>query len=320
MGLLQLFPDLLGLLRLAQQGRGLFQRAVQPVQSLLSAGLLRLILIDQPLDQLHSLLEGELARLGLQNFWPQQVVLLTDHTADVLLHAGPGRFTVPLEPTGFTFHLFLEHHVVPGLEDLPKDLLSAFGVRLQQLAEIPLGDHGDLRKLAAVEADDPGDLPVDLPSFGDQTSVREDQLCVRLLDGGPAALFRRPLVLRIPADGIDLAAVGEDQLHLRGGLRLGILGTEHGRVPVVPAGLPVEGIGDGVKDGGLACAGVSGDEVKPLFPQPLQVHDHLPGIGAEGGYRQFQRSHFSSSSQMRSIHARAKACCSSPMGCPFCFS
>ena len=313
-GLCQLFPGLLGLLRLAQQRGGLLELLCQAVQRLLLLRLLRPVLGDQLFHQLHGLLEGQLPRLGLLQLGLGQVILLTDDAADVLLHTGPGSLTVSLELSRFALHSFLEHHIVPGLEDLPEDLLAAPGVRQQQLEEIPLGDHGDLGKLAAAQADDPDDLSVHLPGLGHQAAVREGQLRVRLLDGGAAALFGQPFIFRVPADRIGLSAVGKDQLHLRGGLRPGVLGAEHGWVPVVAAGLPVEGVGDGVKDGGLAGAGVSGDEVESLLPQLLQVHDHPARIGAEGGYCQFQRSHASSSSQIRSIHARAKLRCSWPMG------
>ena len=44
----------------------------------------------------------------------------------------------------------------------------------------------------------------------------------------------------------------------------------------------VEGVGDGVEEGGLARAGVAGDEVEPASAQLGEVENGLGGIRPEG--------------------------------------
>ena len=44
----------------------------------------------------------------------------------------------------------------------------------------------------------------------------------------------------------------------------------------------VQRIGDGIKKGGLARAGVAGNEVQPAFAQLFKVKGGLGGIGAKG--------------------------------------
>ena len=281
-GLVQLVPGFPGSLRLAQQGGSLAQVLVQPVQLRLLAGLLGGVLADQLLHQFHRVLEGQTALLGLFQAGAEGVVGGTVHPGDVLPDAVPGLVALFLEPGGLVLYLVLEHHVVPGLKDFPENFLAAPGVGQQQFQEVPLGDHGDLGELAAVQADDPGDFPGDLPGFGDQPPVGQGQLGVGLLKDGAAAPQGGPLVLGVPADGVGLAAVGEHQLDKGGGVGPGVLGPEHGGVPVVAAGLPVEGVGDGVKQGGFAGAGVPGDQIQALGAQPVQLHCHLAGIGAKG--------------------------------------
>ena len=281
--------------------------------------VLLFVLKNQLFHQLHSLLEGQIPRLGLLDLGLERVVLPADRPPDVLLHTGPGVLTLPLELARLALHPLLEHHIIPGLENLPENFLAAPGIRHQQLEKIPLGNHGDLRKLAAVQADDADDLLIDLSGPGHQAAIRQVKLRLRLLGGGAAAPLGRALILRVAADGVGLAAIGKDQLHLGGRLRLSVLGAEHGRVPVFSAGLPIEGVGNGVKNGGFARAGVAGDEVQALPAQFFQIHHHCSGVGAKGGYRQFQWSH-GSPSQMRSIRLWAKVRGSSPIGCPFCFS
>jgi len=144
------------------------------------------------------------------------------------------------------------------------------------------------------------------------------QLRICFLDCRTATLFCGTLILRIPADGIGFSTVGEYQFHLGGCFRLGIFGAKHRWVPVISAGFSVEGIGDSIEDGSLTRTGVPSDQVEPLLTQLFQINGHRPCIRPKGGYSQFQWSHSSPSSQICSIHIRAKACCSSPIGCPFC--
>lgn len=131
-GLLQLFLGLLALLRLAQQGSRVLALLVQPVQNLLLAALLLPVPGQKTFNQLHRVLEGQLPRLGLFQLIPEQVVFPAGHSGDVLPDTGPGPVALPLEFSRLVFHPLLEHHVVPGLKNLPKNLLAALSVRQQQ--------------------------------------------------------------------------------------------------------------------------------------------------------------------------------------------
>ena len=167
-----------------------------------------------------------------------------------------------------------------------------------------------MRKLAAVQPDDLVDLPGNLTALGDEASVRQPELGVRLLHHAARAPFGRPLILGVPVDGIGFAAVREGQFHKGWGVRLGVLGAEHGRVPVAAAGLPVEGVCNGVEQGGFTGSRVAGDQVKSLSAQLFQVYRHLTGVWPKGGQGQLQRSHAISSSKMESIRACEKRRCS----------
>ena len=286
-GRLQLLLGLLGFLCLSQQGRGLFQLFLQAVQYLLLLLLGLTVLGNQLTDELHSLRERQPTLLSLLKGRLTQVVLVTDHSPNVLLYTGPGSLAVPLKLSRFVLHPLLKHHIVPGLEDLPKNFLTAFGICQQQLHKISLCDHGDLGKLASVQANDIHDLPVDLPGFDNHTAIGKDQLCLGLLRSGPSAPFGGTFILRIAAHSVGLASVGENQFHLGRGVRLGVLGAEHGWIPVLTAGLSIERVGNGIKNRSLSRAGIPSNQVKPLLSQLLQVHNHFSGIGAKGRYSQF---------------------------------
>ena len=238
------------------------------------------------------------------------VLRKADDAGDVLPDAGPGCFTGLLQGGRPLLYPVLKRHIESGLEDLPENLLPAFGVCQQQLEEIPLGDHGDLGKLAAVQSDDSVDLPGNFPALGDQTAVGQAKLGVRFLYHTSRAPLGRAFVLGISADGIGFAAVREGQFHKGGSVRLGVLGAEHGRVPVAAAGFPVEGVCNGVEQGGFTGSRVAGDQVKPLSAQLLQVYRHLTGVWPKGGQGQLQRSHAISSSKMESIRPCEKRRCS----------
>ena len=62
--------------------------------------------------------------------------------------------------------------------------------------------------------------------------------------------------------------------------------------PAACACFPVEGEDDGVKDRGLARAGVPGDEEK-LLVRPGEVHRRLLVVGAKRPHGECQRSHLS---------------------------
>ena len=152
--------------------------------------------------------------------------------------------------------------VALGAEQLAEDAAALLGGGVQQPGELPLRDHGDLGELVVVQADELDDGGGDLLGPGDGgPAVGKGQGGVGFLGGKALAPGLGAGVLRVAADGVPLAPHLKFQFHKgrRGGV--GVLAAEHGPLPHAAAGAVVERVGDGVKEGGLACAGVAGDEV-----------------------------------------------------------
>ena len=111
------------------------------------------------------------------------------------------------------------------------------------------------------------------------------------------------------------------QFHKGGRFGVGILAAQHGPLPHTAAGVVVQGVGDGVEQGGLAGTGIAGDKVQAAFAQLFQFQGGLGGIGAKSRQGQAERSHASSPSfQMSSMSCWQNAACSSVRGWLFCSS
>ena len=212
----------------------------------------------------------------------------------------------------------LETLVGLGAEQLAEDLAPLLGGGVEQPGELPLGDHGDLGELVVVQPDDVHHGGGDVLGPGDgRTAVGVGEAGVGLFGGEALAPGFRAEVFGVAADGAALSPHLEFQLHEGGGAGLGVLAAEHGPFPDAAAGMVVEGVGDGVEEGGLARAGVAGDEVEPASAQLGEVQNGLGGIRPEGRQGQFQGSHASSSFQMSSMSDWQNAACSSERGWPF---
>ena len=234
------------------------------VQSLLLQQELRLggfVLIQKAFKEGEHLLHGELALPGLPGIACQQGVLCPADAAQVLADAEICLIPLFPDPAGLGLQPVLQLLVAARAEDVPEDLLPLGGVRLEELAEFTLADHGHLGELLPGDAKDVPDGLVHLPQLGDGPAVGEDQGGIGRLLRGAGAPGLGPVVFRVPADGIGLPVIGEGQLHEGGGLRGGVFAAEHPRLPAVAAGLAEEGEGDRVEDGGLAGTGVAGDQV-----------------------------------------------------------
>ena len=142
---------------------------------------------------------------------------------------------------------------------------------------------------------------------------------VRFLGGKTLAPGLGAEIFRVPPHGVPLAVHLKFQLHKGGCFGVGVFTAEHGPLSHAAAGVVVEGVGDGVKEGGLACPGVPRDEVQATPAQLLQRESGLGGIGPKGRKGQFQRPHASSSPfQMDSMSCWQNAACSSLRGWLFC--
>ena len=258
-----------------------------------------LLLPDQLIQKRQDLPGGQFAVSGSLCLRQQQVVLPAADAGKVLPDAVSQLIALL---SGFRCLLLqpaLQFFVPLGFEDPPEDLDAFFGIGLQKLPELPLGDHGNLRKLLPVD-------PQDLLYFFGHIPLPGHNAAIRQLQGGFGGLFHqtvaaplgRALLLRASFYGVVPAGVVEGQLHPGGGLRLGIFGTQHIRGPAVAAGFAEKGIGDGIENGGFSGAGIPGDEVQPRRPQLIQLQLGSAGIRPKGGHRQSDRSHCSPSKSM----------------------
>ena len=278
-----------------------------------------LVLPQEAFEYGHDFQHGQLSLPGLPGIGSKQRIFRPADAAQVLADAELGLLPLVPDLGGLGLQLVLELLIAARAEEVPEDLLPLGGACLEQLAEFALGDHGHLGELLPGDAQDVPDRLVHLPELADGTAVGEGQLRVGGLTGEAGAPGLGPVVFGIPADGVDLVVIGERQFHEGRGLRGCVLASEHAGFPAVAAGFAEEGEGDGIEDGGLAGAGVAGDQVQAAAAQVLQRKLLEPRIGAECGKSQFQRSH-ASPSQMLRISSRAKSRWVSLMGWLFWIS
>ena len=209
----------------------------------------------------------------------------------------------------------LQFLVALGAEQFAEDLAPLLGRGVEQAGELPLRDHGDLAELVVVQPDEGGDGGGDIlrPGHG-RPSVRVGEDGVRLFGGRALAPRFGAEVVRVAADGVPLAAHLKFQLDKGGGAGVSVLAAQHGAVPHTAAGMVVQGIGDGIEKGGLARAGVAGDEIQAAFAQALQFQRDGAGVWPEGRKGQLQGSHASSSFQSVSMSCWQNAACSALRG------
>ena len=213
----------------------------------------------------------------------------------------------------------LQFLVALGAEQLPEDLAPLLSGGVEQPGELPLRDHGDLGKLVVVQPDDINDSGSHLLGFGHRrAAVGIGQGGIRLFSGESLAPGLGAQILRVAPDGVPLPPHLKFQLHKGGCAGVCIFAAEHGPIPHAAAGMIVQGVGDGIEQGGLARAGVAGDKVEPAFAQLLQRQGGGACIGAKGREGQLERSHASSSFQMLSMSCWQNAACSWVRGWLFC--
>ena len=213
------------------------------------------------------------------------------------------------------FQLILQGFIQPGVENIPENGLPFGGAGLEQTAEIALGDHGHLGKLAAAQTDDLADGGFHILLAGDGLPIRQCQLYPGRLAGGAGAAGFGAGVFGVAVDGVGFAVVGEHQLHKGGGLGIGIFGAQHVCLADAAAGFTVKGKGDGIENGGLAGTGVAGDQIQAAGAQLVQLQNLGVGIGAEGADGKLYRSH-GCSSRIFSMRSATKLRCTSLMGWP----
>ena len=237
-------------------------------------------------------------------------IFTAEDTVHVLADAVPDVLPLVLDPVCLLAQLILEFHIQIGVEDIPEDLLPFLGVGKKQLQEVALGNHGHLSELFPVKTQNLPDGGIDFFGLGHQIAVGVRQGRAGGLLGHSFALILAfglgTHIFGIPGDCVFLASISEHKRDFRGRSRVSIFGAEHTGFPVAAAGFAEEGEADGIKNGGLARTGVTGDEIQSAGAQGFKVQFHDPCVGTEGGQSQFQRSHLLSS-QMDSISSRMKS-------------
>ena len=300
-GRLQALPVLFPDLPLLDLGDQLLQLPTVCLPPPVQLPLAKAVLRQNPVQQGDQLPAGQITPAGLLRRLPVPAVPGAldggPVPADVLRQG----VALPLQLPRGLLQPVLNGLVQPGAKKLPENGPPVIRPRLQQLPELPLGDHGHLDKLLEGQAQQllhrfGGPVLFGrAPLSGQHTPVRAVELRALLLGGGSASPHLGPIVPGVPTNPVVLAPAAEGQLHKGRRLRQGVLAAQQLRPHVFPAGLAKEGEGDGVEDGGLARPGVAADHIQPLPAQLVQVQLHLPRVGAEGGDGQFCGSHARSS-------------------------
>ena len=197
------------------------------------------ILLDQLFHQLYCLGVFQLAFFRLAHFQHQHIVRVAGDAIDILANAAADFFVFLSQLAGLLFQALLQLIIALGAEDFLKDLFTVLGGGKQKFQKIALCDHGDLGKLAAVNAHDIHNGLVYLFQPGDHPPIGIVQLGVGFFGGIALAAGLGPVILRVSLDGVDFLRIGKGKLHLGGGGGLGVFGAEHIDIAGVAACLAV---------------------------------------------------------------------------------
>ena len=174
-------------------------------------------------------------------------------------------------------------------------------IRLEQLAEFPLGDHRHLLELLPVQPQK-ADQPTVHAAICNNGAVGQMQFSGRLFFHQSCTALFGAQISRVAADGIFEALVQKREDHIGRSGRISVHAAQHfggtQRICLTFAaagGRVVQGIGDGIKNGGLARAGITADEIEPIVAQAGEIQLLHAGVGTKGAQGQLQRSHVLSS-------------------------
>ena len=258
----------------------------RPGQRQRTAGLLRVGVLLQP---------GQLLAVGGEGAQMQQ-------------HLVGGAFPLGLRLLPFGGGVLPQTLQIAGAEQLPQNGVPLAPRGVQQPGAVILRQQRHLHELRCVQTQQFGD------GGGHFRVAVEDGLVFphQLRPGGTALL--RPAAHR---DGLLL--MGEHQLHKGLGVRRRVVAAQHGGATIPSGGHAVQRKGDGVKQRGLARAGVPRDEEQPPVPEGGKVQRGDARIGAEGAKGQTLRFHHSASFRFCRSACRARRS-ASVMPRPFCMA
>ena len=204
--------------------------------------------------------------------------------------------------------------VVGGVKDLPQNGGAVGRRRVEQPREIVLRQHRHLRELFGVDAQQLGHGRRDGRRTGDGFVRFLDKLGARRAFDGAAAALGGAQLFGPAAHGVAAPAVAEGQLDAGLGVGGGKVAAQHGGLAVFAGGLAVQRKGDGVKQRGLARAGVAADQKQTAAAKLRKVQLGTAGVGAKSGQGQAQGFHALAASSRRALTARVSSAVS---GRPF---
>ena len=282
------------------------QRLVAPGEGFLVRLVARCVRPDERAHRVYRFAEGQGAAAHKLSPRGERIVRLAEQPGKEALHLVFLRVAPGSQRGGLLAQPVLQREIRPCAEHFAEDLLAALRAGREQLEEVALGDHRDLREARAVQAGDLRHACRDLLCLRHDGAVRQGEERVRVLHHRAAAAPGRALVFRAAAHRVCPAGAGERELHPGGRFRRCVLRAEHGGIARVAARLAVERVGDGIKNGCLAGAGIPADEIQSLGAQ-LRKGDLRPAcVRPERGDRQVQRPH-ASPSHTSCTSAAAKA-------------
>ncbi|CAM5514426.1 hypothetical protein STENM327S_07012 [Streptomyces tendae] len=208
-----------------------------------------------------------------------------------------------------------------GVEEPSQELAARLRVGSQEAGEVALGQQHDLAELLPAHAEQLRDLLADLlvgaaevlPGAGRRVVLAQPGL--RLVDGRALAAELRALPGRLPGDLQPAPRDGQLQPHLGAGADGRVVAAQrHALAAALPGARhrAVQGVADGVQDGGLAGAGGAVQQEQPGGRQLVEV-DALRGAeGPEGGDVQPVQPHRATSRTLSSARTASKASRSTP--------
>ena len=174
------------------------------------------------------------------------------------------------------------------LEYLSEDLFPLIRFHPKQLAEFPLCNHDNLRKLFRIH---PNDFflnqPIDLFEIRDCFAVWH----VELHFGIGRIFILAQHLRRTAADGIYLSPASEYQFHKSLRILVRIIRAQVPSDSIHTASRAIQRKHNRVKDCRFSRSGLAGDGIQTRFAQPGHIQFLFACIGAESAHRQFDRFH-----------------------------
>ena len=174
------------------------------------------------------------------------------------------------------------------MKNLSENLRPLNRSRQKEFLEISLCDHGNLRKLTIIQADQLFHCTSHFTGFCYRRSlVRKLQYCICLLNGHALSPFLWSYIFWISGDFIWLSMIQEGQFHKSRCLGLCILAPKHPGFPHLATGFPKKRKSNRIKNRGFTSSCISCDQIKPHAAKCLKGNLHSACIGTKRTHHQF---------------------------------